>query len=147
MLPQLDIELMHSSLSTIAAGTEAFGKVDTRGYDFCKILVVDGIPTAANTPDYFRIGDCDTAPTAFADCTALLTQGTDYTVAASSTTKANAYTCDIDLRGKDRYIGVGYESDATQKGVLIAILGRKRDGGAQSTVATTAEGVRNVLAC
>lgn len=145
MLPVLDCVPMRE-IDTVAGGTAAFGVVDTLGYDFAKIIYITAKATAASSQDAINIFEDDTLTTAVSNATEIAgCDGTaDFTVTAESTSYSNAYVYNVDLRGRERYISMTYESDATHSGCMIALLGRKADG-TEATVATTAHGARNII--
>lgn len=145
MLPVLDVVPMRE-LDTVAAGTAAFGVVDTKGYDFAKIIYLTGKSTGASSQDACNVYEDDTLTTAVSNATEIPgCDGTaDFTLVAESTTMSNAYVYNIDLRGRKRYISFSYESDMTHYGCMVAMLGRKADG-AEATLATTSHGQRNVV--
>ena len=145
MLPDLQAVPMRE-YATVAGGTAAFGVVDTKGYDFAKILYVTSKATAASSQDACNVGEDDTLATAFTDSTEIAgCDGTaDFTLVAESTSYSNVYSYNLDLRGRKRYITFTYESDATHYGCMLALLGRKEDG-AEATVATSAHGTRNIV--
>ena len=145
MLPVLQVVPMRE-IDTVAGGTAAFGIVDTKGYDYAKIVYVTALATAASSQDAINLAEDDTLATAFTDATEVSGfDGTaDYSVTAESTTHSNAYVFNVDLTGRKRYLAMTYESDATHSGCMVAILGRKADGD-EATVATTAHGTRNIV--
>lgn len=145
MLPVLDAVPMRE-FDTVAAGTAAFGIVDTKGYDFAKIIYFTCKSTGASSQDACNLAEDDTLATAFTDATEISgCDGTaDFTLIAESTDYSNAYVYNVDLRGRKRYIAMTYESDMTHYGAMVALLGRKADG-TEATVATTAHGARNIV--
>jgi len=145
MLPKLTVVPMRE-IDTLAAAAAAFGVVDTKGYDFAKIVYLTGKATAASSQDAWLLGEDDTLSTAITDTTAIsgCTGVTDFTVVAESTSYSNTYVFNLDLRGRKRYISASYESDATHTGAMFAILSRKEVGD-EETVATTAHGTRNIV--
>lgn len=145
MLPDLSVVPMRE-LATVAAGTAAFGVVDTDGYDYAKIIYLTQKATAASSQDACNVYEDDTLTTAVSNATEIDgCDGTaDFTLAAESTTMSNAYVYNIDLRARKRYISMTYESDAIHAGGMVALLGR-REKGTEATVATTAHGTRNIV--
>jgi hypothetical protein len=145
MLPVLDVIPMRE-FDTVAGGTAAFGVVDTKGYDYAKIIYLTGKATAASSQDACNVYEDDTLTTAVSNATEIDgCDGTaDFTLIAESTTFSNAYVYNVDLRGRKRYISFSYESDATHYGSMVALLGRKADG-TEATIATTAHGARNIV--
>lgn len=145
MLPNLTVVPMRE-LDTVAAGTAAFGIIDTKGYDFAKIVYATAKSTGASAQDYVDLGHCDTLATAYTDTgvVTIVTGTTDHTIVAESTDYSNVYVFNVDLRGRKRYLCMRYESDMTHSGSMLAILARKEDG-SEATVATTAHGTRNVM--
>ena len=145
MLPNL-IAVPMREFATVAGGTAAWGIVDTKGYDFAKIIYFTSKATAASSQDAINLAEDDTLATAFTDSTEIpLCDGTaDYTVVAESTDYSNSYVYNVDLRGRKRYVHMTYESDATHFGAMVAILSRQENG-PEATVATTAHGTRNIV--
>ena len=145
MLPKFDVVPMRE-IDTVAGGTNAFGIVDTKGYDYAKILYITAKATAASSQDAVGLAEDDTLATAYTDASAISTflGGTAFTAVAESTSYSNAYVMNIDLRGRKRYIAMTYESDATHSGCMVALLGRKEDGD-ETTHATTVHGTRNIV--
>lgn len=145
MLPVLDVVPMRE-LDTVAAGTAVIGVVDTKGYDYAKLLYITSKSTGVSAQDFLDLAESDTIPTAFADGTAVEGfDGTaDYSIVAESTTFSNVYVFNVDLKGRKRYLVTNYESDMTHYGCWVALLGRKADGD-EETVATTAHGARNIV--
>jgi hypothetical protein len=132
--------------ATVAAGTAAFGVVDTKGYDYAKIIYLTGKATAASSQDVCNVYEDPTLTTAVSNATEIDgCDGTaDFTLVAESTSFSNAYVYNLDLRARQRYISMAYESDATHFGAMVALLGRREEG-SEATVATTAFGTRNVV--
>lgn len=145
MLPNLQVVPMRE-YDTVAAGTAAFGIVDTKGYDYAKICYITCKSTGASSQDACNIGEDDTIATAFTDSTEISgCDGTaDFTLVAESTSYSNVYVYNVDLKGRKRYITFTYESDMTHYGCMVAMLGRQADG-AEATVATSAHGTRNIV--
>jgi len=145
MLPKLDVVPMRE-LDTAAADAAVIGVVDTKGYDFAKLIYLTGVSTGASAQDFLDLAESDTEPTAFADGTQVPGfDGTaDYSIVAESTTHSNAYVFNVDLKGRKRFLVTNYESDMTHYGCWVALLGRKADGD-EETVATTAHGARNIV--
>lgn len=145
MLPDLDVMPMRE-YATIAGGTAAFGVVDTKGYDYAKIIYLTSKATAASSQDECNVFEDDTLTTAVSNATEIDgCDGTaDFTLIAESTDYSNAYVYNIDCRARKRYLSMSYESDATHFGCMVALLGRREEG-SEVTVATTAFGARNIV--
>lgn len=145
MLPNLQVVPMRE-IDTVAGGTAAFGIVDTKGYDYAKLVYVTAKATAASSQDALNLAEDDTLATAFTDATEVagFDGSADYSIVAESTDYSNCYVFNLDLRGRKRYLAMTYESDATHSGSMVAILGRQADGD-EATVATTAHGTRNII--
>ena len=96
-------------------GHTATGRVDTRGFDFCKIDVVMGTSdSTSNNPSVFKIGAGDTT-SAYTDITALVGDGTGgWTVPAADTSNVNQYQFNIDLRGVKRWLLLTISPTTTQ---------------------------------
>jgi len=146
MVPNSQIVCM-TDMATVAADAACTALVDTIGYDYAKIVYLTGISSGISSQDHVSLGESPTSPTAYADCTDVSgCDGTsaDFTIVAESTTHSNAYVFNVDLRGRQRYLCLNYESDMTHGGVAIAILSRAENA-EEHTDATTAHGVRNIV--
>ncbi len=145
MQPEPTIKFMRT-MATVAAGTEAFCIVDTKGYDYGTFTYVTELATVASSQDLVALAHNDTLATAYthADVETLSVGGTDFTIVAESTSFANIYQFNVDLRSKKRYIILSYESDGIHSGVGLAMLHKSEDQ-IPVTIATTADGVRNLV--
>ena len=144
-LPTLQVVPM-LEIDTVAGGTGCFGIVDTKGYDYAKIVYLTAKATAASSQDAWQLREDDTLATAITDASTIAsaTGVTDFDITAESTSYSNTYVFNVDLRGRKRYLAANYESDATHTGAMFAVLGRKDDGD-EVTVATSAHGTRNIV--
>jgi len=92
---------------SIATNGTATGYVDTKGFDYCTIIVKGD--TAANATNKLHttgilLSEGDTT-SSYATITGQVA-GTDYTVPTPSTSVANFHEFGIDLRGRKRYLKI-----------------------------------------
>lgn len=153
MVPNGNLKWMRAPV-TVAAGTEAFGIVDRKGFDYGHFVVPNGLNTAAGAPTVIRMGHDDTVSTAVTDGTVLTAfQGgtatsstVGFVIADESSTKGNSFEFFMDLRGLKRYVSLGFNSDGTHNGVMLASLHREKDGGIPvADIVTTNDGSRNII--
>ncbi len=140
------IMMMVMPTTALTAGSAGgTGYIDTKGYDYLTIGVLEHSVTETTQVSTFRVGEIDTVPTAYTDCTDIvaLCGGTAISTTAgfvlpqpnSAYTMGNVYRANLDLRGRKRYIGVSYSPGVTA-GDTIAVFGvlsRCADGPAQAT--------------
>ena len=107
--------------TTVAAASTTTGYVDTKGFDFAIINIVGNTQLVSNIPTVLRLGQSDTAPTAFADTTVItnfvggtVTSGSvGFVIPTPVTTTdsgVNTYPAQfrVDLRGRQRYLAIEY---------------------------------------
>jgi len=158
MVPDYDVkQLIVPTTAITAASTANWGYVDTKGYDYLSICLVEMSASAATQLDGLRVRQDDTVPTAFTDMSAIVA----LTGAAATSTSAgfalpypnsasdegNKYKINIDLRGRKRYIGVDYIPSVTTRAAAFALLFRGEEGasmsvGTDKTATTTTESLR-----
>ena len=133
---------------TVAAASTSTGCVDTYGYDYCTIDVIDGaIASAATAVTYLQVSESDTAMTAYTDGTAIVAlTGAAATSATAGFVLPSPSTCtvvptgcnyrmNIDLRGRKRYMTLLFTPGVTVALAANAYLYRTNDGGpAMSTI-------------
>ncbi len=133
-------QLIIPTTAITASSTANWGYVDTKGYDYLKIDLVEMSASAATRCEGLRVREDDTVPTAFTDMSAIVAlTGAD----ATSTTAGfelpypnsaveNNYRFGIDLRGRKRYIGLDYIPGVTTQAAAIALLLRGEEGADQA---------------
>ncbi|NBT14275.1 MAG: hypothetical protein EBS56_11975 [Planctomycetia bacterium] len=118
--------------TSVAANATHSVEIDTIGFAYASIDVVFSPFTAAATAaaTVLRLAQSDSSGSGQANISGFV-GGTDFTVAAGSTTGANAgYThrFDVDLRGKKRYLTVYATPAATVGVVTVARLSKGEAG-------------------
>lgn len=125
MLPASKLAAMIVPQTVTNAGTLT-GLLDTKGFDFVSIDLLSESQAATNVPTVMRIGESDTAPTAFADCT-VITNFVGGTATSTSvgfviptpvtltSAGVNTYSVkfNIDLRGRKRYLAIEFSPITT----------------------------------
>lgn len=120
------------------AETTVSGLVDTLGYDYCSIIV-NQIASLSNVVTTLAIRELDTVPVAFTNMDVII----PLTGAAATSTSAgfafpgldsacmNVHHFGIDLRGRQRYIGVDLVPHT--HGIIsgVALLSRGHEGNDQ----------------
>ena len=144
---------------TAAASGTVFGNIDTIGYDYLKMDMSIGSASAAETAlETLSVCENDTsAMTAYTDgspvtalvCAAAVSTSAGYVLPARSSTLANTYRVNIDLRGRKRYIGLYVEPTLTMtNGAAICAIGtlaRTQDSADVKVEATTVAGMRIIM--
>jgi len=118
--------------TSVAANATHSVEIDTIGFAYASIDVVFSPFTAAATAaaTVLRLAQSDSSGSGQTNISGFV-GGTDFTVAAGSTTGANAgYThrFDVDLRGKKRYLTVYATPAATVGVVTVARLSKGEAG-------------------
>ena len=146
MVPDFDIkQLIVPTTAITAASTGNWGYVDTKGYSYVSIALVEMSASAATLIGGLRVREDDTVPTAFTDMTAIVA----LTGAAATSTSAgfalpypnsayasgNCYKIGVDLHGRKRYIGFDYIPSVTTQAAAVALCFRAEDTNVQ-TVST-----------
>ena len=115
--------------------TTVSGLVDTLGYDYCNIIV-NQIATLTNVMTTLAVRELATAPAAFTNMTAII----PLTGAAATSTSAgfafpgldsavhNVHNFNIDLKGRERYIGVDIVPHTVGIITGVALLSRGHEG-------------------
>lgn len=153
MLPNTKTVQMIVPTTAITAASTNFGSVDTKGYNYLQIDVVEMSASAATQLTALALGESDTAPTAWTDCSSIVaaTGGTATSTSAGfvlptpSSTTSNIYRFNVNLRGRKRYIGLEFEPGVTTRAAAIAVLSQCADGPAMATAATSAAGCRKIV--
>lgn len=102
-------------------GATATGTVDCKGFDFVTLdLVAATADTASNKPSVLTLteGDTTSAFATFSGCVS----GTDYTIPSASTSAAQVYKFNLDLRGRKRYLKLTVSPRTTQIVCALANL-------------------------
>ena len=132
------IVCMFSQTATNAETTVS-GLVDTLGYDYCDIIV-NQLQTVTVASTTLAIRELATAPAAFTNMTAII----PLTGAAATSTSAgfvfpginsanmNIHHFGIDLKGRERYIGVDIVPNSHGIITGIALLSRGHEGNDQA---------------
>jgi len=98
--------------ATVATNATAAGFVDCLDYDYCKITVFGPTHATNNRPAILTISSgTNTVASSQTDITALVGGGVGgFTIPASTTVVTSGYKVVflVDLRGKDRYLGLEY---------------------------------------
>ena len=148
-------QLIIPTTAITAGSTANWGYVDTKGYDYLGIDLVEMSASAATQVTGLTIGEDNTVPTAYADMSAIVA----LTGAAATSTSAgfvlpfpnsaveNNYRFGIDLRGRKRYIGVNYIPGVTTRCACNALLLRGEEGadqavGTDKTATVTTQSLR-----
>jgi len=156
-VPDYDIkQLIVPTTAITAASTANWGFVDTKGYDYLSIALVEMSASASTQLGGLRIRESDTLPTAFTDLTAIvaLTGAAATSTSAgfalpypnSASAQGNIYKANIDLKGRKRYIGLDYIPSVTTQAAAVALLfrseGDRMSVGTDKTATTTTESLR-----
>lgn len=123
-----------SKTNGATAATEA-SLIDTKGWDYCKIIVVASTAdVVSNTLSVLKIEEGDTTSSVATFSGAV--SGTDYTIATNaytSTTNQNVWTFNIDCRARKRYLKVSASPQTTM--VIGATYSLSRGERAPTTAA------------
>ena len=139
------VQIVMPTTALTAGSTGGTGYIDTQGFSYLTIGILEKSVTETTQVATFRVGELDTVPTAYTDCTDIvaLCGGTATSTTAgfvlpkpnSAYTMGNVFRANLDLRGRKRYIGVSYSPGVTN-GDTIAIFGilsRSETSPAQAT--------------
>jgi hypothetical protein len=137
-------KLVQLTLPTTAVVADAHltSYVDTRGYDYLQINILELSASAATAAHFLQVREDDTVPTAVTSMSAIVA----FTGASATSTSAgfvlptpvsagafgNVYRFNINLKGRKRYIGLEYAPGVSQQWCAHALLMRCQDGPAQS---------------
>lgn len=134
-------QLIIPTTAITALSTANSGYVDTKGYDYLCIDLVEMSASASTQVSGLRVREDDTVPTAFTDMSAIVA----LTGAAATSTSAgfvlpfpnsaveNNYRFNIDLKGRKRYIGLDFIPAVSTQCASVALLLRGETGANQST--------------
>jgi hypothetical protein len=140
---------------TIDTSSTVFGDIDTLGFDYLKIEILEGTASAsASAVGDIALCESDTNPANFAGGTAITecvggtavdtTHG--FVFPQQGSDKTNIYKFNLDLRGRKRYIGCKYTQGVDAAIAMVGHLSRGESGPYQnSTAALTADGPRLVV--
>lgn len=134
--------------ATVAAASTTEAGVDTYGYDYCTIDVINGaIASNATAVTYLQVSESDTVlPTAYTDGSAIVAlTGAAATSATAGFVLPTPSTCtvvpvgsnfrfNIDLRGRKRYLGLLVTPAQTWALSAVAHLSRAQDSPAMKVV-------------
>ena len=130
MLPALAPFLLFADISKTAAAT-ASGVVDTKGYDFCQINLVEATTNVvSNKPTVLKITEGDTTVLTDAAAIVAFTGGTalsatvGFVIATGNTSVTTLTTFNVDLRGRKRYLFLSVSPATTQIDGGWGFLGR-----------------------
>ena len=134
--------------ATVAAASTTEAGLDTYGYDYCTIDVINGA-TASNATavTFLQISETDTVlPTQYTDGDAIVAlTGAAAVSATAGFVLPTPSTCtvvpigsnfrfNIDLKGRKRYLGILVTPAQTWALSAVAMLSRCQDGPAMSTI-------------
>ena len=133
---------------TVAAASTTEAGLDTYGYDYCTIDVINGnTATNATAVTFIQVSESDTVlPTAYTDGTAIVAlTGAAAVSATAGFVLPTPSTCtvvpvgsnfrfNIDLKGRKRYLGLLVTPAQTWSLSAVAMLSRVQDGPAMSTI-------------
>lgn len=136
-------QLIVPTTAITAASTANWGYVDTKGWDYLQIDLVEMSASAATQVTGLRVREDDTVPTAFTDMSAIVA----LTGAAATSTSAgfvlpfpnsaveNNYRFNIDCRARKRYVALDFVPAVSTRCAAIALLlrGEKEPDQAVST--------------
>ncbi len=124
----LPISKLHQMVvpTTVAAASTTTGFVDTIGYDYAVVTLVGNTQVVSDIPTTLRLGQSDTAPTAFTDTTVITnfvggtatSTSVGFVIPTPVTTTSsgvNDYSVkfNVDLKGRQRYLAVQYSPLST----------------------------------
>ena len=120
MLPALAPFLLFADISKTAAAT-ATGMVDTKGYDFCQINLVEATSNVvSNKPTVLKITESETTNLTDAAAIVAFTGGValsatvGFVIATANTSVTTITSFNIDLRGRKRYLFLSVSPATTQ---------------------------------
>lgn len=123
---------------TTTAGTALTGNIDTKGYDYLVLNVIQGTQSATTKPTALKLSECDTTVvSSFADISGAV-GGTDFTIPESYTSTTSgqwAVKFNVDLRHRKRYIKVSHTTGTVTYASSVGLLLR---GASDPTSATAA---------
>jgi len=127
-------------ISVAASATHSL-EIDTLGFEYASIDVAfspftSAAATSATAATVIRLAHSDSTGTAAQSNISGFVSGTDFTVAAGSTTGSNvgyAHRFDVDLRGRRRYLTVYATPVSTVGVVTVARLSRGEAGPMSAT--------------
>lgn len=127
--------------ASVAAGATHSVEIDTLGFAHASIDVLFSPYTAAQSAgaSVLRLAQSDTSGSGQANISGMV-GGTDFTVAAGSTTGASvgySHRFDVDLRGKQRYLTVY----ATPPGACAVVTNARLSKGVAGPVSASEKGV------
>lgn len=148
MVPETKCKLMIPP-GTVAAASTTQGGVDTLGFDYCTIDVINGnIATSATAVTFIQVSESDTVlPTAYTDGAAIVAlTGAAATSVTAGFVLPTPSTCtvvpvgsnfrfNIDLRGRMRYLGLLVTPAQTWSLSAVAMLSRAHVDPAMPVVA------------
>lgn len=149
-------QLIVPTTAITAASTANWGYVDTQGYDYLCIDLVEMSASAATQITGLRVREDDTVPTAFTDMSAIValcgaaatstSAGFALPYPNSAAASGNNYHFNIDLKGRKRYMGVDYIPSVSTQAAAVALLLRSEDGipstSTEKAITTTAVSLR-----
>jgi hypothetical protein len=137
------VQVVMPTTALTAGSTGGTGYVDTKGYDYLQLCVVAASVTTTTQVATFRVGETDTTPTAYTDCTDIVplcggtatgaTAGFVLPCPNSAYALGNLFRANLDLRGRKRYIGLSYSPGVTAGDTIaaFAVLSRTQNGPSQ----------------
>ena len=139
--------VMLAPLTTPTNANTATARLDTLGYDYAIIDVVQGISDATTVPSTLKISEGATTTAASAtDITALVGGGVGgFTMVSPNTEAANVVRFGVDLKARERYLFVTFSPASVHNTCVLAQL-TKGEKPFIATVANTNAGVANVVA-
>ena len=128
------VEVLLSTLASVATNTTNYGYIDTLGWDYAKVIATVG--TAASTSDAFKTiylteGTNSTAATAIVAFTgttgSVTTSASGFVIPNFSTSEPTAVVLNVDLRKRERYLRVNTAPGTAAAVSVVALLTRGRE--------------------
>jgi hypothetical protein len=146
------VEQLIVPTTAITAASANTAYVDTQGYDYLSVCIEEMSASAATQLTNLSLREDDTVPTAFTDASTIVafTGGTatsatvGFVKPTPSSTTANVYRLNVDLRGRKRYIALKFDPAVSTRAAAQALLFKKEDG-EDGTIATGTAGCRLVV--
>lgn len=132
--------------TTTAAETTCWGTVDTLGYDYVHLNVVQRSTVVTSPFTGIRVRELDTIPVAFTNmdaipalCGAAATStSAGFVLPTNNSVVDNVYHLGLDLRGRQRYIGIDLVPTTSGWVSCNALLFRQAEGPDQKHVSVDA---------
>lgn len=145
MKPNTKTVQMIIPTTAITAASTNTGYVDTKGYNYLTIDVVEMSASAATQVTALGLAEGDTVPTSYTSETkiaaftgaAATSTSAGFVLPTPSSTVENLYRFNVDLRGRKRYITLLFQPAVSTRAAAIATLSMPQEGPAMVTASAT----------